>query len=1248
MKLRSKSFILSIVLSFILMAVLLCVFVACDEKTETTRNDDGDCAIISIDNEPVDANINSYTIEVDPIIYNIDLHERIEVTEGCSWSIYKDSSINEGCIIFQDRITNLQYGNNKFYIVVTRGGASAKSAFYTLNIYRNFYTDIKYYVNGELYKTVPNVLSHTYRGVILSIDVEGYTLNGWKYNDKVFQDILYIDSQNIELHAVLEAKKYTLTLDPDNGIGEQNVQVVDYDKSFKLPCPEKVGHRFVGWAYDGEFLTDSMGNSLEKYNIAEKITLKAVWEKNKYHVYIAKNIDVAGEIQMQDGNDDNFYDYQSTHTVTATTNPDYVFVGWYKDGNLVGLEPSLTFTVEDSQTVIMAKWCKVSFKSLGKNMGEIVSIESSRIAGGEATISVTTNLGYEFMGVYDGEKLVYPAIGQVVTITLPSEDKTYTAKWAVKDEMSNFDFVSTADLCEILNVKDKSALYITIPEYVTGLARFAFEDCVNIKRITIPNTITSIGFLAFDSCISLESIEVGAENPKYHSKNNCLIETETKTLLLGCKTSVIPDDGSVTSIGNYAFYYCTGLISVVIPSGVTSIGADAFRWCKNLEEIVIPNSVTSIGDTALAQSGLTSIVIPNSVLSIGRSAFVGCFNLESVTLSNNIKAIEEHTFLHCKKLKEIDIPKGVTSIGDYAFYGCSNLTSVNIPESVTSIDRYAFNKCTALTDITIPSGVTTIGDIAFYGCENLARITIPDSVTSIGEHAFEGCTSLTNVTIPASAISAIPKTNLQMVEITSGDSIGDSAFKDCKTLTSVTICDGITSIEDYAFSGCENLASITIPDSVTSIGEYAFRDCTQLMEIVIPNNVTSIGSCAFSQSGLTSIVIPNSVLSIGSAAFLRCYNLESVTMSNSIKTIAGVTFNSCKKLKKINIPEGVTSIGDYAFTSCSSLVSVMIPNSVSNIGSVAFGYCSSLVSITVPDGVTTIGISAFFRCSALRKLIISDSVTDIGLEAFAFCSSLESITVAQNNPKYYSQNNCIIDKEKSTLVVGCKTSIIPNNGGVVFIGSHAFWGCSELKSIVIPSGVKHIGDSAFSECSGLESVVIPSGVVLISSRAFYNCSSLASITIPDTVAGIGKDSFEGCTSLISATMPTIAISVIPKTNLQTVVITSGGRIVDNAFQDCKTLTSVTICDGITSIGDNAFSGCENLANITLPESVTLIADTAFASCQSLVNVTYGGTVEEWKSAQKDMDKYSRMYVIHCTDGDILPDSTVVSNQDTAA
>ena len=240
-------------------------------------------------------------------------------------------------------------------------------------------------------------------------------------------------------------------------------------------------------------------------------------------------------------------------------------------------------------------------------------------------------------------------------------------------------------------------------------------------------------------------------------------------------------------LGDYAFYGCSGLTSLTIPSSVTSIGASAFEGCNGLTSLVIPSGVTSIGDKAFhGCSGLISLTIPSSVTSIGWSAFSGCSGLTSLT-----------------------IPSSVTMISGEVFSGCSGLTSLVIPSSVTLISRSAFSGCSALTSLTIPSSVTKIGPSAFEGCSGLTSLTISSSVTSIGGSAFAGCSGLTSLTIPSSVTS-----------------IGDKAFHGCSGLTSLTIPSCVTSIGGGAFYGCSGLTSIYVyTKKLPELGYNVFNGC---------------------------------------------------------------------------------------------------------------------------------------------------------------------------------------------------------------------------------------------------------------------------------------------------------------------------------------------------------------------------------------------------------------------------------------
>ena len=225
-------------------------------------------------------------------------------------------------------------------------------------------------------------------------------------------------------------------------------------------------------------------------------------------------------------------------------------------------------------------------------------------------------------------------------------------------------------------------------------------------------------------------------------------------------------------------------------------------------------------------------------------------------------------------------------------------------------------------------------------------------------------------------------------------------------------------------------------------------------------------------------------------------------------------------------------------------------------------------------------------------------------------------------------------------------STSPDGDTVTAIGQGAFSGCTELTSVTIPDSVTNIGNSAFSSCSGLTSVTIPDGVTSIGKSAFYDCSGLTSVTIPDSVTSIGNSAFSGCSGLVSITIPFVGAQAgktasntyqypfgyifgtdsytggtattqdyygsstrsttsstyyIPS-SLRSVTIT-GGNIFYGAFHNCSGLTSITLGDGVTSIGRYAFSGCSGLTSVTFSDGIQSIGDHAFSGCASLKKIT---------------------------------------------
>lgn len=216
---------------------------------------------------------------------------------------------------------------------------------------------------------------------------------------------------------------------------------------------------------------------------------------------------------------------------------------------------------------------------------------------------------------------------------------------------------------------------IIIPDGVISIGVNAFAYCINITIIIIPGSVTYVGIGVFMYCTALVTITVNGGNSFYYSEGNCLIEKSSKTLIAGCKTSVIPNGIKCIQIG--AFAGCEGLVSITIPSSVTFIGTYAFADCKNLKTINVPDGV---------------------------------------------KFIASYTFSGCVSLTTVNLPDGIISLGSGAFEGCTCLIEIIIPDSVTYIASGVFAQCTSLVTVKISINVTFIGDHAFDGCVSLIKI----------------------------------------------------------------------------------------------------------------------------------------------------------------------------------------------------------------------------------------------------------------------------------------------------------------------------------------------------------------------------------------------------------------------------------------------------------------------------------------------------------------------------------------------
>jgi hypothetical protein len=471
--------------------------------------------------------------------------------------------------------------------------------------------------------------------------------------------------------------------------------------------------------------------------------------------------------------------------------------------------------------------------------------------------------------------------------------------------------------------------------------------------------------------------------------------------------------------------------------------------------------------------------------------------------------------------------------------------------------------------IALPYSLTRIGINAFYDCDWLTSVTIPASVTSIEEYAFYWCEGLTSVTMPAGLAddfddAYIGSVGLSVV-LTGPGSVADDAFDKCTELVSVTIGPGVTGVGEDTFDGCVNLATVAVDEANT---EYSSVD-----GVLFNKNKTSLLYCPQGRTG--SYTIPSGVTSIADYAFEDCSALTTT------------------------IPPGVTSIGSGAFYNCSALTGALtIPLGVTSIGSNTFYNCTGLTGVTIPDSVTSIGRGAFYNCTGLTSVTIPESVTSIG--AYIFGSSGGSGGIIGYHWEYGAFDKC---SALSSLTIPA---------GLTARFADKFTGYSNLA--VVLTGTGSIPNSAFtstlrqesnswSDCTGITSVTIGDSVADIGQAAFSGCTGLASITIGAGVSSFWTNSFSGCTSLERITVDTANTTYFSSQNIWYNRIRGSVALVPQ-----KISGSITIPEGITTIGERAFEGRTGLTSVTIPNSVDKLEKFFIDIIQSLI--PFGNTISD--------------------------------------
>lgn len=367
---------------------------------------------------------------------------------------------------------------------------------------------------------------------------------------------------------------------------------------------------------------------------------------------------------------------------------------------------------------------------------------------------------------------------------------------------------------------------------------------------------------------------------------------------------------------------------------------------------------------------------------------------------------------------------------------------------------------------------------------------------------------------------------------------------------------------------------------VIRVDMYAFRE-SSVEEVILPEGLRYIDHQAFADcASLRKINLPEGLANIGSGAFLRCAALENVAFPSTLTRIENDAFQKCTSLTEVVLPQGLTALQACAFLGCTGLKKVVLPSAL-RLGltdTSVFQGCTALEEVVLPEGLELIPGSAFAGCTALKKIELPSALTRIESLAFKGCTGLSrmelpaSVSIVGGGFLAGCGEVELVLEEGSPLVYE-NGALYNGEGFLVYakgmtelpalkngIDSYAFDGNTALKTAHIPAGVTDVRPYAFRNCTALEEVTIPWSVESLSG-VFSGCKSLSRVTLYEGLEGVDMAAFSGCESLTEIRLPEGLLTI-------------GYR----AFEKTG-LTAVYIPDSVIRVEQDAFLDCPNLTRI---------------------------------------------------------------------
>lgn len=764
---------------------------------------------------------------------------------------------------------------------------------------------------------------------------------------------------------------------------------------------------------------------------------------------------------------------------------------------------------------------------------------------------------------------------------------------------------------------------IILPEGLESIGEEAFyfyDPKSQLKNVKFPSSLKSIGKNAFYHS-ALTSIDIPAN-----------VESIGEYAFATCEslTSITFEDGSVlTTIKANTFYNCSALTNIVIPVNVADIEGKAFENCSSLASVTFlsQNPPTTLG-TKIFSGTLASNGLDTPKLYF----YVPDVSSYSDKLKDNIVGGSNYEFVSTQfKSGDLIYQKlsdgSVQVVGPAAGFSGASLT---IPASVkddngtvfkvTSIAANAFNTSSLTTVYCLPANPPTLGVNAFPETVQI-YVSDVDAYQEAWPTLEENIHSFGSLTLTSGSV--IPGRTIELSMILDNKAVCYGFQTDVTLLEGWSLTEvkksGRTNTDSFSLTfnrangkivlfGVKEDAQLTaIEGEVCKLTILTSDDFTAPTTITLSNTLMTLGSSDVSLPATTT-----TITSIGPGYRFTVDNITYEILTMGETPSVSIVANSLDfETTKLSIPASVNYL-DIDFT-------------VTSIGEAAFKNCTPLKYVTIPASVGSVGAQAFADCPNLRGVYcLSEEMPILKIAVDAFNPSSDDFTfyvpkTAIPDYKYAWDNYKDRIQALGTTVNSGLIFAKKENGGpdeIEVIGYTKFLNAEvniprdvtiyHYESNYIDNGrVTAIKDNAFYDCDKMLSVKLPGCLEAIGADAFYSCDKLNSIDGLDHVSNIGKGAFTLCSGLTSIVIPaSVAVmgeQVFSRSGLVSVTFEATmTKIPENIFDNCVSLKNVTINSSpyvgyeLKSIGDNAFLNCKALTSIALPASVNAIGDYAFA------------------------------------------------------